>query len=67
MLIHAGDHTFRGSASEIRAALNWLASLPHRQSELSADPVDALVVCDDAVSTQHVITDSTETKSRTLI
>lgn len=30
MLIHAGDHTFRGTEKEVRAALEWLESLPHK-------------------------------------
>jgi len=30
LLIHAGDHTFRGTADETKAALEWLESLPHK-------------------------------------
>lgn len=30
LLIHAGDHTFRGTEGETKAAMKWLESLPHR-------------------------------------
>jgi predicted phosphodiesterase len=30
ILIHAGDHTFRGIEGEVREALDWLASMPHK-------------------------------------
>ncbi len=31
VLIHAGDHTLRGTESEMIPALEWLDSLPHRR------------------------------------
>ena len=30
VLIHAGDHTMRGTEKETKQALDWLSSLPHR-------------------------------------
>ena len=30
MLIHGGDHTRRGSLEELRTAISWLHTLPHR-------------------------------------
>lgn len=30
VLVHAGDHSFRGTEKEVREAFEWLASLPHR-------------------------------------
>ena len=36
MLIHAGDHTFRGTADETKKALEWLESLPHKYKLLVA-------------------------------
>lgn len=41
MLIHAGDLTNAGTAQEIQAQLDWLASLPHREKIVIAGNHDS--------------------------
>jgi predicted phosphodiesterase len=36
VLIHAGDHTFRGTESETKAAVKWLDRLPHKHKIIIA-------------------------------
>lgn len=36
VLVHAGDHTFRGTQGEVDDALQWLDALPHRHKLLVA-------------------------------
>ena len=36
VLVHCGDHTFRGNYGEVRAALKWLESLPHAHKVIIA-------------------------------
>lgn len=42
VLIHAGDMTMGGRTAEVRAALQWLASLPHRHKIVVAGNHDWL-------------------------
>lgn len=36
VLIHSGDHTFRGTYGEVHASLKWLESLPHKHKVVIA-------------------------------
>ncbi|MGC1759504.1 MAG: metallophosphatase domain-containing protein [Candidatus Cybelea sp.] len=42
VLVHAGDHTFRGTEDEVREAMLWLESLPHPRKILVAGNHDFL-------------------------
>lgn len=51
VLIHCGDHTFRGTESEMIAAFKWLESLPHERKLIIAGNHDFYL--DPAVTDGH--------------